>query len=394
MRTVALDLGARKICLCEISDGAVVRRVTARSLKDLDSLLGEGTAPARVAFEACREAWHVHDVLKARGHMPILIDTTRVHRIGVGQHGAKTDRRDAEALARALERGDIPVAHVLSPARRHMRDELCTRGAMVETRAQYVTTLRGLARAHGVMLPSCSAEAFVKKVRGAALPPELLLCIEPVLGVMDALESRLAEVETRLETLARGAPEVALLATVPGVGLIVAATFVAALDDAGRFRDAHAVEAYLGLVPCEDSSGGRRRLGAITKQGNPWARTALVQSAHVILRTAPDDDPLKVWALTVQERRGKMIAVIALARRLAGVLWAMWRRRRSYDPRRLAARSAAGPEQASEEKARQADAQSAIARAEHKIFPRTRARRGVKSPRPRGVASTGEVTGR
>lgn len=394
MRTVALDLGVRKICFCEIDDGAVVRRVTARSLKDLDPLLGEGTAPARVAFEACREAWHVHDALKARGHQPILIDTTRVLRIGVGQHRAKTDRRDAEALARALERGDIPVAHVLSPARRHLRDELCTRGAMVETRARYVTTLRGIARAHGVMLPSCSPEAFVKRVRGAGLPPELLRLIEPVLGVMEALQARLVEVESRLETLARSAPEVALLATVPGVGLIVAATFVAALDDAGRFRDAHAVEAYLGLVPCEDSSGGRRRLGAITKQGNPWARAALVQSAHVMLRTAPDDDPLKVWALAVQERRGKNVAVTALARRLAGVLWAMWRRRRSYDPRRLAARSAAGLEQASEETARQADEQTAIARAEHKIFRRTRARRAGKPPRSRGAASTEEVTGR
>ncbi|MFO0608165.1 MAG: hypothetical protein U0324_33680 [Polyangiales bacterium] len=140
------------------------------------------------------------------GHQPILIDTTRVLRIGVGQHRAKTDRRDAEALARALERGDIPVAHVLSPARRHLRDELCTRGAMVETRARYVTTLRGIARAHGVMLPSCSLEAFVKQARGARLSPELLRLIEPVLGVMEALQARLVEVESRLETLARSAP--------------------------------------------------------------------------------------------------------------------------------------------------------------------------------------------
>ena len=156
MRTVALDLGVRKVCFCEIDDGAVVRRVTARSLEDLDPLLGEGTAPAASHSRPAARRGHVHDVLRARGHQPILIDTTRVLRIGVGQHRAKTDRRDAEALARALERGDIPVAHVLSPARRHLRDELCTRGAMVETRARYVTTLRGIARAHGVMLPSCS----------------------------------------------------------------------------------------------------------------------------------------------------------------------------------------------------------------------------------------------
>ncbi len=393
MRTVALDLGVRKICLCEVADDLVVRRVTGRSLRDLDPYIGPGTPPARVAFEACREAWHVHDTLAARGHQPIIIDTTRVLRIGVGQHGAKTDRRDAEALARALARGIIPVAHVLSHARRELREQLCTRGAMVETRARYITTLRGIGRAHGIMLPTCSPENFTARVRGAAeLPKELLAHIEPMLRVMDALDQQLAEVETRLEVLARGAPEIALLATVPGVGLIVAATFVGALDDAGRFRDAHSVEAYLGLVPCEDSSGGRRRLGAITKQGNPWARAALVQAAHVLLSKGPEDDPLKAWALAVAARRGKMIAVIALARRLTGVLWAMWRKGRSYDPRRLAARSAAGLEIASEETARLADEQTAIARAEHKIYPRTRPRRTSKSSRAAGAAPNPEVT--
>jgi transposase len=386
MRTVALDLGVRKICYCEVHDGVVVARATARSLHDLDPYLGDKTTPARVAFEACREAWHVYDVLAARGHEPIMIDTTRVARIGVGQHGAKTDRRDALALALALELNNIPVAHVLTPERRRLREELCTRGALVQTRAQYITTIRGVVRAHGHMLPTGGPEAFARRVRGAELSPEILTIIEPLLDILDALALRLVAVETRLETLARAAPEIALLATVPGVGLIVAATFVASLDEAGRFRDAHAVEAYLGLVPCEDSSGGRRRLGAITKQGNPWARAALVQAAHGILRSAPDDDPLKVWALDVAERRGKLIAVVALARRLTGVLWAMWHRGRPYDPRRLAARSARGLEAASEQTAQRAEQQAAIAAAEHKIFPKTRPSRVRRTPRTARVA--------
>jgi hypothetical protein len=168
---------------------------------------------------------------------------------------------------------------------------------------------------------------------------------------------------------------------VPGVGLIVAATFVAALDEAGRFRDAHAVESYLGLVPCEDSSGGRRRLGAITRQGNPWARALLVQAAHSILRHGDDDDPLKVWALQVAERRGKLVAVVALARRLAGVLWAMWRRAAPDAPQRLAESSATGLLEASEQTARRAAQQAAIAAAEHTIYPRTRPARAARTSR-------------
>ena len=108
---------------------------------------------------------------------------------------------------------------------------------------------------------------------------------------------------------------------------IVAATFVSVIDDARRFKNAHAVGAYLGLVPSETTSGGpdKRRLGSITKQGNRMARAMLIQSAWTILRLRDTSDPLKRWAEGVAKARNKRIAVVALARKLAGVLWAMWR---------------------------------------------------------------------
>ena len=388
MRTVALDLGVKKITFCEVCDGAVIARATVKRFHDLDDRLGADTPAAVVAFEACREAWWIHDALKAQGHIPLMIDTTRVRQLGVGQHGRKTDRLDAEALAHALARGSIPTAHVLSPARRQMRAELSTRGALVQTRAQYVTTVRGLVRSVGGELPTCTTEYFARHMRTANLPTATTTLIDPLLVMLESLSVQLFAVDTRLETLARTEPVVALLATVPGVGLIVACTFVSALDETGRFRDAHSVEAYLGLVPSENSSGGRRRLGAITKQGNPWARVALVQAAHSILRASPEDDPLRIWAQDVAARRGKPIAIIALARRLAGVLWAMWRDHRPYQPHRLAAQSAAGLEQASEETAERAT-RLAVAAAEYKIFPRTRLSR--KSSRKPAAGPAREV---
>jgi len=147
-----------------------------------------------------------------------------------------------------------------------------------------------------------------------------------------------------------------LCATVPGVGLIVAATFVSVIDDARRFKNAHSVGAYLGLVPGESTTGGQRRLGGITKQGNGHARSMLIQSAWLILRSrAMSGDPLKAWADNLVKTRGKKVAVVALARKLAGVLWAMCRDGTLYDAEMQAKQSARGIELASRVIAARAD---------------------------------------
>lgn len=341
MRNVALDLGAKKIAYCEVAEGNVVERLTVSTLQTLHAQLGPQAPPARVAIEACREAWFVHATLTSWGNEVLLVDTTRSRQLGIGQHRRKTDRIDAEVLARAVERGGIPLAHLLSPHRRELRRQLGVRRALVETRAQYVTTMRGLARELGSPLPSCDAEQFVKRMRKTALGTEVRAVIAPLLATLEPIESELAKVEQRLETLSAEEPVIALLTTTPGVGPIVAASFVSVIDDAGRFRRAHQVESYLGLVPSEDSSGGKRRIGAITKQGNTYLRALLVQSAWAMLNASGcTSDPLRCWADAIAKRRGKRIAVVALARRLAGVLWAMWRDGTVYDAA-LVARSGA-----------------------------------------------------
>jgi transposase len=333
MRSVGLDLGVRHIAYCEVKDGKVIDRCAVRSFAQLASRIGPECPPAQVAFEACREGWHVHDQLKGWGHTPRMLDTTRIRQIGVGQHNRKNDAIDAEAIAMAVESGRIPAAHVLSPERRALRAQLSVRGALVETRAQYVTTIRSLSRAAGVLLPTCSAETFAAKCEAACFDEATRTLIAPLIAVLKALELELAGVEQQLAELARREPIIGLCATVPGVGLIVAATFVSVIDEAKRFRNAHAVGAYLGLVPGESTTGGpgKRRLGGITKQGNTMARVMLVQSAWLILRSRDVEDPLKRWADNIAKTRGRRIAVVALARKLAGVLWAMWRDGTVYD---------------------------------------------------------------
>jgi transposase len=371
-----LDLGAKKIAFCEVSGGLVIARRTVRDLRSLDDVLGVNTPPARIAIEACREAWHVRDELERRGHVVLLVDTTRVRTLGVGRHGRKTDRIDAEVLARAVESGHIPLAHVLSPARRELRMQLGVRRTLVETRSQYIVAVRGLLRAKGKRLPSCDAEMFLTRFREAALDEEDAELCAPLIALLVALEPQLAVAERKMQHLAAREPVTTLLMTTPGVGVIVAAMFVSVVDDAKRFAKAHRLESYLGLVPSEDSSGGKRRVGAISKEGNGYLRALLVQSAWCILRMRDTSDPLKTWADALALRRGKRIAVIAVARRLAGILWAMWRDGTVYDPATLGKASAQGTDALAQATKRRAD-QILCATAKASKFARRQCRSNV-----------------
>ena len=356
MRNVALDLGARKSSYCEVAQGEVVRRATVTAIDSLKSLLGPDQPPATVAIEACREAWHVHDLLTSWDNHVLLVDTTRSKQMGIGQHRRKTDRIDAEVLARAVEKGGIPLAHVLSPHRRELRRQLGVRRALVTTRAELVTTIRGLIREQGEKLARCTTGYFVERVRQAHLSESLLALLEPLLKTLETIDDQLTGVEAELGKLCALEPVIQQLCTAPGVGPIVAASFVSVVDDAQRFRRAHHLESYLGLVPSEDSSGGRRRVGAISKQGNSYLRALLVQASWALLCNANPDDPLRRWGESVAQRRGRRIAVIAIARRLAGVLWALWRDGTVYDPDVLGSRSARGLRSAAEQIQFQAEA--------------------------------------
>jgi transposase len=166
--------------------------------------------------------------------------------------------------------------------------------------------------------------------------------IAPLLSTIERMEVELAAVESELVRWCDQEPLISQLATAPGVGAVIAAVFVSVIDEAGRFASAHHVESYLGLVPSEDSTGGGRRLGSITKKGNSYLRAMLIQGAWCVLCKIDRNDPLRLWGERVAERRGNRIAVVAIARRLVGVLWAMWRDGTVYDPAHLAQQGTKG----------------------------------------------------
>ena len=383
MRNVALDLGVKKTSYCEVANGKVVQRATVTQVESLSTLLGTGEPPARVAIEACREAWFVHDLLMSWGNEVLIVDTTRCRQVGVGQHQRKTDKLDAEVLARAVEHGGIPQAHVLSPARRELRRVLAVRRSLVETRANCVTTVRGLARECGKKIPSCATDNFVDKARSNNFDRAILSVIGPLLTVIESVENELMEVETRLSELCAKEPLFQLLTTAPGVGLVVAACVVSVLDDARRFRKAHEVESYAGLVPSEKTTGGKRRLGSISKAGNSYLRALLVQAAWVVLRSKNKSDPLYLWGTALTERRGKRIAVVAVARRLLGILWAMWKDGTVYDPEHLAQQGTRGLRGAVQSLEQQQVAMEIAAKKRSVSKPAAPPKRGAKASKTR-----------
>lgn len=341
-RCVGLDLG-KKTAFCEMRDGQVVKRATLTKKADFKELLGPDTEPARVALEAGRSAWYYHDLLVSWGHEVLVVDTTRVRALGIGNHKRKNDRIDAGVLARAVEAGRVPLAHVLSVHRRQLRATINIRRTLVQTRASMVTTIRGLLRSWGVEQPTCDTDNFLSKIEGyqkGKLSPEQYGTIKPLVTTLKTIFPELKQVDEDLAKAIASLDVAQLLMTCPGVGPVLSASFISVIDEADRFKSAHQVESYLGLVPSERTSG-KRKLGAITKAGNAYLRSLLVQAAWNVLRR-PDDDPLKCWGKSLAKKRDKRIAAVAIARRLAGILWAMWRDGTVYDAQNVGGASSRG----------------------------------------------------
>jgi transposase len=248
----------------------------------------------------------------------------------------KTDRRDVAALAEANRRGWYRPAYRCSAPQRALRQVLSARRQLVSMRSGTMSVIRALLRQEGYRLPSGDTERLPARFARLALPPALGTTLTPLVETVAALTAQIATIDTRLQQHAANDPVVARLRSVPGVGLVVALTFRARIDDVGRFASASQVSAALGLVPHEASSAERRHRGHITKAGPPELRSLLVQAAWACWRSR-QGHPLRHWAEAVASRRGRRIAIVGLARRLSRILFAIWRDGTTYRPEVLVA---------------------------------------------------------
>jgi transposase len=338
MDTIGLDLHKRESQLCiGRDDGSVEERRIATSRERFTAVLGE-QPKARVLVEASTESEWVARHLETLGHEVIVADPNFAPMYATRSRRTKTDRRDARTLMEACRLGAYRPAHRLSDARRHVRAELAVREALVRTRTRYIALAKALVRRDGLRVAASEAHLVAKRIAALELSDALSAELLPLFEVLVPINEQIAAADRRIAALARTDAAMALLATAPSIGPITASAVVATVDDITRFASAHHFEAFLGLVPGERSSGEKRRIGRITKAGNSRVRYLLVEAGWRILRAKdPETATLRAWGLRIAERRGKRIAVVAIARRLAGILYAMWRDQQPYDRTKLRA---------------------------------------------------------
>lgn len=330
MEHLAIDLGSRKSQICVRSRSGEI--VVERRL-DTDALPAflRSRPASRVILETCTEAFYVADHALEAGHEVRVVPSMLVRSLGVGARGVKTDQRDARATSEASTRIDLPSVYVPSKTSRQ-RSALCSsRQVLVSTRTKFINHCRGWLRSQiGRVAPGSSA-TFPERLRKS--PVTLPGHIEAVLSMLEELNAKITELDKETAQLAKADEVCTRLMTVPGVGPITALRFSASIGDVQRFGNSHALQSYLGLVPGERSSGERKHRTSLTKAGNSHVRWLLIQAAWAAWRTRPSD-PMVRWAKQVALRRGNHVAVVALARKMAGILYAVWRDQRHYDPSR------------------------------------------------------------
>jgi transposase len=214
--------------------------------------------------------------------------------------------------------------------------QLNIRRELTETRTRAISLTRALVRGAGFRIRSGSTDSFLTRVAALDLPLGMTDTLAPMRRVIELLNTELTTADETFATHVAEDCVVRRLTTLPGIGPITASAYVAALDDAGRFGGAAQVASYLGLVPREYSSGEQQRRGHVMRSAHPYVQALLVQAAWRIVRVKdPRTAALRTWADAIAHRRGKKIAIVALARRLARVLFAMWRDEVAYDPARI-----------------------------------------------------------
>ncbi len=290
----------------------------------------------RILLESSTESEWVAETLEAAGHEVVVADPNFAPMYGETHRHVKTDRRDVAALAEANRRGWYRPAYRVSAAQRAVRQLLRARRQLVAMRSATISLTRALLRQHGHRLASGSSTTVTRRLTELTLSPALQATVAPLQRTLDALNEEIATIDARVAAVAAPDAVVQRLQTVPGVGLVVAVSFRAFVDEVTRFSHASQVSAAIGLVPREDSSGERRHRGSISKAGPSELRSLLVQAAWACWRTRRSAF-LRAWAEQLAARRGKRIAVVALARRLSRILFAIWRDGTVFDGRAAAA---------------------------------------------------------
>ena len=336
MQHVAIDLGGRESQICiRNPKNEIVREGRIPTLK-LAEFFTSLEKPSLIIMETCSEAFAIAAQAKAAGHDVRVVASTLVRALGVGRRGIKTDQRDARCLSEASVRSDLDSVHIPSELAKEMKTACAMRAVLVRSRTAIINSVRGWGRAKLLRPKGGAAATFPQRIRQhlATTSVEVPPYVERQLLAVEALTEQIQAADDEVEELAKNNPQAKLLMSIPGVGPIIAIYFLATIDTLERFKSAHQLESYLGLTPGEQSSSESKHRTGITKAGGAPVRALMVQAAWSAVRTRPND-PMVLWMRELAARNGKKnVAIIALARKMVGVMFALLRDGSSYQPGR------------------------------------------------------------
>ena len=282
-----------------------------------------------IGMEACASSHYWARKLMALGHTVRLMAPQFVKPY---RKNDKNDGNDAEAICEAVQRPSMRFVPVKSPEQQAELALHRIRRRLMGKRTALINQLRGLLAEYGVVLPQGANHVRSKlpavlDASGESLPPLAVELFRDLYEELVQLEQRIGGYERRVERLYRANPLCQRLGQVEGIGALTATAFVATVTNAAQFKNGRQCAAWLGLVPKQDSTGGKPRLLGISKRGDVYLRTLLVHGARSAMRLTPKrNDRKSLWVEQLRKRRGENIAAVALAAKHARILWALMAR--------------------------------------------------------------------
>lgn len=337
--TIAVDLAKNVFQIAVASRGGSVRERKRLSRPQFERFWGTRES-CRVVMEACSSAHFWARYLIARGFDVVLLPP---HYVRPYRRRNKTDRSDCEALLEAARCAGIHPVAVKTEDQQALLALHRVRSQWLESRTARINAMRGLLREFGVTAPTGS-KRFMNELhqllasKQAMLPERVRRSVVALWQEVRDLEERIASVEDELEHVALEEPVVHALLAIPGIGVLTATALFATVANIHTFRSGRQLACWLGLTPREFSSGSRRRLGRISKQGDPYVRMLIIHGARAALnaaRRAETTDKsltqLQAWALKRARESHPNQAAVALANKLARIVWAVWHHEREFD---------------------------------------------------------------
>jgi len=321
---IDVSLESASVCVVDAT-GRIVRE--AKVACEPETLLAWfrklGIEMTRIGLEAGPLSQWLYAAMHDAGLAVELLETRHV-RDAFKAMPVKTDRNDARGIAQLMRLGWFRPVHCKSLPAQEARALLTARKLLQAKEHDVAMSLRGVLRGFGLKVGRTTPLTFAGRIRELVDGhPTLMTVAEALLAARDVLAAQLQGLEKRLRSLAKEDGRARLLMTTPGVGVIVALTFVAAVDVPERFRSSKSVGAHFGLTPKKYQSGETDVTGRISKIGDAGVRAALYEAAHIILTKPVKGSALKSWAARLAKRAGMRKAKVALARKLAVVLHKM-----------------------------------------------------------------------